>query len=134
MGLKALVFALNANAYRDYVGRHHLNPVECKYATTEWYIRGYHRDTHPDLRLIFLEDWMTPAHRYGFNELLISLREFEGRIYHAGRADAAAMLLKLSYITDPECLPEYLSHEDEEVREAGRVKLEELKHDGTNSN
>lgn len=126
MALKALIFAGHYRDSLDFIREYHLKENECKYVCEVHDIQGYHKDTNPDLLFIFLERfWLTPIGNS--DELTRLTDEFNGHIYHAGIAEAAARLIQLSYITDPEMLPEYLTHENEEVREAARVKQQELR-------
>jgi len=120
MALKALIFAGSYNQYLDFIGEYHLKGTECKFVRDYPDTQGYHKDTNPDLLLIFLESfWLTEA---SFS----LMAEFNGQIYRAEGAEAAARLIQLTYITRQEQLPEYLSHEDETVREAALKRQEEL--------
>jgi len=126
MALKALIFASDYRIYLNFISEYHLNGSECKYAQKVPDIQGYHKDTNPDLLLIFLEGhWLTPA---GNGKAFVNIiNEFEGRAYFGewGR-EASARLIQLTYITKQEQLPEYLSHENEEVRKAALKIQEEL--------
>lgn len=125
MALKALIFADNREIYLGFIREHHLKETECKYVHNVPDIKGYHKDTNPDLLLILLEDfWLMPAGRS--DEFVNLSREFHDQIYHAEIAEAAALLIQLTYITRSEQLPEYLSYEHEVVREAALKRQEEL--------
>lgn len=130
--MKALIFAGNSTIYLNYINTYHLKRTECKYVYTIPDIQGYHKDTNPDLLLIFLADfWLTPAGNEN-SEMIILMEEFAGQVYFQGTrtvkdtAEAAARIIQLSYITSLEQLPEYLSHENEKVRDAAIKRQEEL--------
>lgn len=137
MPLKALIFTRSYKDYLDFIGEYHLKGTECKCVQNVPDIQGYHKDTNPDLLLIFLENfWLTPGGAFrantsraflgNSNELADFSQEFAGQIYHAGIAEVAARLIQLTYITRLGQLPEYLSHEHEAVREAALKIQEEL--------
>lgn len=124
MALKALIFAANPEIYLDFIGEYHLKRTECKYVHDYPDTQGYHKDTNPDLLIIFLSDiWQHGTVR---STALDLVREFNGQCYQAEGAEAAARLIQLTYITKLEQLPEYLSHEDEAVREAALKRQAEL--------
>lgn len=126
MALKALIFAGNHTIYLNYIKEYRLKRTEYKYVYTIPDIQGYHKDTNPDLILIFLADfWLTPAGNEN-REMIILMAEFAGQVYVQGTVEAAARVIQLSYITKPELLPEYLSHANEKVREAAIKRQEEL--------
>lgn len=126
MALKALIFADNYKIYWDFIQQYHLNRSECKYAHHEDDMQGFHRDTNPELRVILLGQFWSHPH---VDELLVEITRqgFGGRTYYAELAETAARLIQLGYITDPKVLPEYLAHENGEVREAARAKQQELR-------
>jgi hypothetical protein len=125
MDLKALIFARDYRIYLNFISEYHLNGSECKYAQKLLDIQGCHKDVNPDLLLIFLEGyWLTPAGRG--DEIVNIINEFEGRVYFGAWTEVAARLIQLTYITKQEQLPEYLSHENEEVRKAALKRQEEL--------
>lgn len=133
MALKALIFACSYEAYLFFLREYQLKETECKYVQGVPDIQGYHKDTNPDLLLIFTDHYLVYLDSFWLSHagddsagLLNLTREFEGQSYHAEEAEAAARLIQLTYITRLEQLPEYLSHEHEAVREAAVQRQEEL--------
>jgi len=139
MALKALIFATDYSIYLNFIREYHLNGSECKYVHSESSIQGYHKDTNPDLLLIFLNEyivylgefWLPRADNSDTLHLLV--REFRQQAYNRDSVEVAARLLQLTYITKQEQLPEYLSHESEEVRMAALKRQEELNGQHNNS-
>lgn len=133
MDLKALIFANSYKDYLDFIREYHLKETECKYVSNLRDVQGYRKHANPDLLLICLRDiWINNTIDRVMADLI---QEFDGQVYHAGGADTAAKLIQLTYITRLERLPEYLSHEDEAVRDAAIKRQEELNglHNGCRS-
>jgi len=123
--VKGLVFAGNRRVYDVFLQEHNLNPREYKYAFRDSDLQGYHRDANPKLCIILLDRWWdSQAYKSSaYQELRI---EFRDRIFLPDATDIALALLKVECADSPAELPEFLSSEDESIRETAKKKLLEL--------